>query len=242
MDIENGDVVRIITWEGKVSEDLFTVECAKNDNKGLVLIQDKHKKPIKVIRRRVIPATTDGMAIVVEAGSKFKAVCPVCPNVFEVNPTNTQIRCAEHGIYKLYWLGDKPMTDTTNDTTELTAEKKEKPMAKDNKEPIKVDIQFLAQLENCELWEKNVVNFNHHKISVVSYALICTSEPARKLCFNTYDGTLGKRNTEHPLPVAAFLEANPEMAAVKVWHPIKDLDKERSALQKKGYELVNVST
>ena len=115
-------------------------------------------------------------------------------------------------------------------------EKKEKQMQKENKEPVKVDIAEISKLDNCELWEKKVVNFNHHKISVVSYALIYKGDPQRKLCFNTYDGTLGKKSTE-PLPIDAFL-TNQTGQTKLTWHQVKDITKERAALQKKGYERI----
>jgi hypothetical protein len=241
MKLKNGDKVRILDWVSNVSEAEYEIVSCKCDSKGLIELKDLHGKSLKVIKRRIVPPSTDGYAVVIESGAKFKAVCPACPNVFEVVPNNTQIKCAEHGIYKLHWLGEKPMTEatteskTTEETTAVkkpTAAKKPKP----TREPIKVDIEQLKGLSDCELWRKSTVNFNHEKISVVSYALLCVNGVDRKLCFNTYDGTLGKRCTE-PLPITDFIADKKDDEKVK-WHPIKDLDKERAALAKKGYEQV----
>ena len=140
MDINVGDEVRVILWDGKISEACYVVESDKVDNKGLITLNDRHGKPLRVIKRRIVPESLDNRAIVIESGSKFKAVCPACRNVFEVVPTNTQIRCAEHGIFKLHWLGDKPMSETPTSDLDLVAEKKEKQMQKELYE-LKAELQ-----------------------------------------------------------------------------------------------------
>jgi hypothetical protein len=115
-----------------------------------------------------------------------------------------------------------------------TDKKTTKPAAR---EPVKVDFDALKALPNCELWTKKNVKFDHVDVDVQAHALLYVEGDApRKLCFNTYDGVLGKKSP--PLPTAEFT-ADTEVKNAKKpkpWFPIKDLGKARTKLGKDGYE------
>lgn len=131
-------------------------------------------------------------------------------------------------------------TKETKPATEKASKSKpktEKKSTKTVREPVKVDFAALKKLPNCELWTKKNVKFDHVDVDVQAHALLFTEGDApRKLCFNTYDGVLGKKSP--PLPIEEFV-ADTEVKNAKrpkPWFAIKDLGKARSKLGKDGYE------
>lgn len=96
-----------------------------------------------------------------------------------------------------------------------------------------VDLDDVKQ-HGVELWTKPQLNFDHAVMDVKAHALIADN-PVRKLCFNTYDGTLGKKKKMEDLHLDDFRDnARPE--GKKLWHtPKGTLDDVRQHLAKKGY-------
>ena len=118
-------------------------------------------------------------------------------------------------------------------TTKKAAPKKEKVKkerpARVVREPHKPDLAAIAKLESCELWTQGQVTFDHAKFDVAAHVLLFTGENPRKLCFNTYNGTTGKKGEQ--LPIEAFLKGE----KVSGSYSVKDLDKAREKLTKDGY-------
>ena len=108
------------------------------------------------------------------------------------------------------------------------AEKKERP-PRVVREPHKPDLAAIAKLENCELWTQGQVTFDHAKFDVAAHVLLFTGENPRKLCFNTYNGTTGKKGEQ--LPIEAFLKGE----KVSGSYTVKDVDKAREKLTRDGY-------
>lgn len=85
-----------------------------------------------------------------------------------------------------------------------------------------------------ELWTKPQLNFDHVTMDVRAHVLLATN-PLRKLCFNTYDGQLGKKKKVENLHLEEF-QANKSVPGKKLWHLLKGtLEEARQHLQKKGY-------
>jgi hypothetical protein len=122
-------------------------------------------------------------------------------------------------------------------TTKASKPKKPKKEAKPIREPVKVDLAALAGLQDCELWTKKGVKFDHPEVDVNAHVLVFSAgEASRKLCFNSYDGNLGKKSP--PLPIDEFL-ADKEVSGAKrpkPWFQVKDLEKTKTKLGKDGYE------
>jgi len=208
----------------------------------------------KVHFRRILPLDSDGKASVIESNDKYRAICPKCGNVFDVVPSDNTITCDTHGEFTLKWLGVKPMSDekeaaagtttapeapvaatetATTETAAPTTEKKSRPA---KKEPVVVDFAVLKALDGVELWTKKNVKFDHPDVDVQAHVLLLTGDSPRKYCFNTYNNALGKKAKK--LYVEEFL-ANEEVAGSKrsrPWFDVKNIEKERTDLGKKGYE------
>lgn len=225
------DEIRILELDGSVSRDVYVIDQDRSDRKGhLRLIHKKSGSTKKVHHRRVLPDYDDSMAIVLETGSKFYALCPECGKTEEILPTRDDITCPKCGKFSLYWLSAKPDLEVYQTKT-LSERKPKKEMAKNNK----VDIVQLLELENCELWSKTVA-FDHERIDARAFVLIFTGENPRKYCFNTYDGLLGKKSKK--LYVEEFI-ANTNVDGIDhvPWFSISEIEAVRKKLVKSGYAL-----
>lgn len=236
--------VRIVCPDGRISQEVYLIDSEKSDRKGHVLLKEKGTtKLVKVQFRRIIPVNVGGQAAVIESGGKYRAVCPNCNYVEMITAVSEYLTCPSHGQFPLYWLGVKPMTETVEKKVEKT--KREKPASEPKAEkppkvvrqPITVDMDALAGGAHCELWTRKDIKFDHERINVQSHTLLFTGTHPRKFCFNTYNGTLGKRS--EPLPIEEFLHDRAVKGAKKEkpWYGVADLDKARAKLQKDGYEL-----
>ena len=237
---EDSSEVRILKADGTISQEIYLVDTGKSDRKGQVTVREKGThKILKVQFRRVLPINVYGKSAVIESGGKYKAICPQCVHIENVTPSDDNIVCPSHGDFQLFWIGIKPMADMNEKKPaakrlvvkkELVA-KKAKPVRK----AIIVNLDNIAKTKHCELWTK-IVPFDHDKFDVQSHALIYTYTVPRKMCFNTYNGTLGKKS--EPLPIEEFTQDTP-VAGKKLWYPVASLEKERNKLMKEGYELHN---
>lgn len=256
--------VRYLTIDGKISDDIYLIdpgspededpgEYVRSDRKGhIALRQSSGSRDLKVHFRRVLSLEIDGKAPVIESSDKYRAICPNCGCVKDINPGEDKLICSTTcGEFPLHWLGAKPMADAVKETTETekpVADKKSgdsKPKAEKKaskpatREPVRVDFDALKGLANCQLWTKKNVKFDHVDVDVQAHALLFVEgEQPRKLCFNTYDGVLGKKSP--PLPIDHFIEDTevPNAKKPKPWFPIKDLGKAVAKLGKDGYEQI----
>ena len=90
------------------------VEYVRADRKGHIILKPEGgTKEQKVHFRRVLPVDIDGQALVIESNDKYRAVCPKCGCVENVDPSDTEINCSKCGKFKVHCLGVKPMVETT---------------------------------------------------------------------------------------------------------------------------------
>jgi hypothetical protein len=239
--------VRILCSDGKISQEIYEVESERSDRNGHVaLLEKRTRKPSKVQHRRILPVGVEGCAAVIESAGKYRAICPQCTYVEMVEPSNSHLDCSFHGKSELYWIGVKPMSDVVTksdkvdsaekvESTEKNVPKLEK-AAKVVKQTIVVDLNDIASKPNCELWTRSDVKFDHERVSVKAHTLLFVGDNPRKFCFNTYDGTLGKRC--EPLPIANFMSDTPVTNGKKdrPWYQVADIAKARAKLLKDGYE------
>lgn len=239
MSFDSDEHVRILTVDGHISNAQYSVVIGRANRRGHVTLQEiGTTRQIKVTQRRVLVNCAEDGAFVVASGDKFRAVCPQCTYVAEINPSHDAFECPTHGTINVQWRkGERPLVSATASAKPpkkaKTAEKKPpvKKQAQPAREQIIVDLQHLAGLEGCELWTKSNVRFDHAMVDVRAHTLICINGNVRKLCFNTYDGTLGKRGTA--LPIDEFLaDTDTEK---KRWYNVKSVDAERARLTKDGY-------
>ena len=239
---EVGQEVRLLLADGTISNDVYVMETLRSDRKGHVLVKEKNTaKQLKVQHRRILPIAAFGKSAVIESAGKYRSICPKCTYIEVVTSGTEYITCPLHGQFDLFWIGVKPMTIEVEPHTDdckdkkPSAEKRSRPtqVVKPSKTATLADLDKIAAIQHCELWTKNV-QFDHEKFDVKSHVLLYIHGQPRKFCFNTYNGTLGKRSTDLPLTEFAS-NTLPVGAKTKPWYSITDLNKVRDKLIKDGY-------
>lgn len=228
------DKVRIIELDGKISRSLYaltapSLEAAKADKNGCITLLDSGGKEVSVNKRRIILQSDPNKAIVISNNGRHRAICPKCSYVEQLGLAQRDVvNCPEHGQFELVWQGECSTMQSDDEATDKAAKNKKAPHR-----PIVVDLKALSSLKNCELWTKTGVRFDHAKIDVQAHTLLWTGKEPRKLCFNTYDGTLGK--TGKPLPIDDFV-ANKPQEDKQMWYLVNDIEVARQQLSKRGYQ------
>ncbi len=242
--------VRYLQLDGTITNGVYQIAEGRSDRKGFITLKERDgTQTVRVHHRRVLPLSVDGRAVVIESGDKFWALCPDCGQVVGVEVSTESIACQKCSkTFPLHWLGVKPMADTTTEKTKKEPKVKvpkpekapkavkEKPARPEKvvKTPTPVDITAIAKTPNCELWTKKNVKFDHARVDVQAHTLLFVGAAPRKMCFNTYNGTMGKKDIA--LPIAEFVADKAAKGAKAAWFAVPDLEKARAKLQKEGYE------
>lgn len=240
-------LVRYLQVDGRVSTDTArVVEVDMRKGRVTLAIMPGGVRRISINRRRLLPVDTDPAATVVEAGDRYRALCPACGKSVPIvqGDEAPEASCPQHGSFPLYWLGVKPMNDEVITTkpkpkAERAAPKPKAAKAprppKPKREPVQkkprvqkpaqaLDIGTIVQIG--ELYTKSDINFDHEHVHVLAHVLLVEGPAGvRKFCFNTYNGSLGKKSK---VDVDSF-------RAPDAGYAVKDLDKERTRLHRDGY-------
>lgn len=233
IDLEEGSEIRIINEKGKVSDEIYIVRASRSDRKGHVLIE-KDGSPLKVHYKRVVPRESHGKAVCVESTGRYFVMCPECNTTTEIEPNIDHYTCGTHGVKSILWTGVKPMANRQTRAIKPKApiQKVSKPKEQKKMKQNTVNLEELAKLPDCELYSLKNVKFDHARVEVNAHTLLFVGSNPRKLCFNTYNGNLGKKSAE--LPISDFLADKQDGS--KRWYPVKDIVKTREQLEKAGYE------
>lgn len=231
------DQFRIITMDGKVSRELFQM-VRPSDNKNRIVVEDESGGRLTIHKRRVLSPDSKGKAVALGKGSSTKAVCPKCVKVIEV--VDAKVTCPEHGEFETISHDQKHQPVNTVTHPRSQPDRSTSPMATSppttDAPPVgaTVDLTEVKKF-GVELWAKEQLNFDHVNMDVRAYVLLA-EDPVRKLCFNMYDGSLGKKKQVADLHLEEF-KANKPPQGKKHWHLLKGtLDDARQHLEKKGYK------
>ncbi len=233
--------VRVISPDGVVSSDTYehNAECA-TDSKGRVMITDGNGNSIAVHKLRILPEDSFGKAVVIEKNNRQFGHCPKCNKAVELDD-NGEFRCPECGVFDT--IGDSIKPIRSKKTKPSRPPKEEKPVTqsepkvKTKKSPAVLDIEIVKT--HGELWTKFQQKFDHAQIDLQSHILL-NEEPLRKLCFNTYNGSLGKKSKEpeKELKLTHFKDNSPDEQGKSVGYVLKGetIESMRQKLDKDGYK------
>jgi hypothetical protein len=220
---------RLITSEGGVSDDLYEV-IGPADRKHCVFAIGSNGDKVRIHRERLLPVDSNGKLVAVMHNGKLKAACPECSRTLVVLGDSAE--CPVHGIKPI--TSHEHLNGFNNPAVET---EKEHVMPKN--EVTTIDLSTVAEF-GSELWTKPQRKFSDPHTDVQSHVLLADNPP-RKLCFNTYNGTLGKRKkSKTDSTFAQQLQSfkdnvtmSPDGASV---YPLKStLDDARKKLEKTGY-------
>ena len=220
--------VRLLTPEGGVSSGLYEV-IGPADRKNCIYVSDGDSKRLRIHKERMLPVDSLGRIVAVRHGGKLKAACPVCARTLPVERNVTE--CPVHG--KMQITSHELLTNA--DDTSATSQ--EKAMPKTDTTAV-VDFTVVAKY-GVELWTKRQLKFSDPRTDVQSHVLLIDNPP-RKLCFNTYNGALGKKKSNTESTFLAQLQSFKDGATVTPAgisvYPLKGtLDDARKRLEKTGY-------
>ena len=220
--------VRLLTPEGGVSDELFDV-VGPADRKNCIYVVGGTGEQLRIHRERTLPADSLGKLVAVRHGDKLKTACPVCSRTLITERDFAE--CPVHGKHRI------TSHEHLNSTDSPSAPKQEEPMSKTDTATT-VDFAVVVQY-GVEVWTKQQLKFSDPRTDVQSHVLLADS-PARKLCFNTYNGALGKKKSNTDDGFLAQLQAFKDNVAVAPSgtsiYPLKGtLDDARKRLEKAGY-------
>jgi hypothetical protein len=228
--------VRVFTPEGKISREVYKV-CERPDRKGNILLESPTRQRLRVHQRRLIEPERGDVALVFQIDNQSRTTCPVCGTGFVLAPDQKTIKCPVHGEFQLSRNhGARAMT-TAND--KRARQKADKPKARPANKAlvVPVTIDFDAIKKVGQLWTRTGTKFDHPEIEVKTHTILIPpagKRPGRKLCFNSYDGTWGKR----PMPFDAdrFASTGTDTTGKTIGYLLKrTIEQEMAKLRKDGY-------
>jgi hypothetical protein len=220
--------IRLLTPEGGVSEELFEI-VGPADRKNCIYVRCGERQ-LRIHKERILPADSLGKIVAVRHGGKLKASCRICSRTLSVERNAAE--CPVHGRQLVTSNEQLNNPDESSATTQETEN-----MSKTDTTTM-VDFTVVAQY-GVELWTKQQLKFSDPRTDVQSHVLLADNPP-RKLCFNTYNGALGKKksNTEDNFvaQLQAFKDNTTVVPAGTSVYPLKGvLDDARKKLEKAGY-------
>lgn len=231
--------VRIISVDGKISAGIYEVDQSKTSRKGYVSVVNSNGS-LTVNRNRIVECD-DSSSLVVKIGDRYRASCTECEYTEDILSVNSVVICPTHGQLNLNFKNGEPVEMSeetavaveTEAVTEVATEQQTVKVRQERKvkEAVPVDFAAMIATENCVVYTKSNVTFDHAKINVKAHVLIYTGENPRKMCFNTYNDALGKKGKA--IDLQSFVEGK---EGENKWYSVKDLQKTIDKLIKDGYE------
>jgi len=230
--------VRLLSLDGLVSQETFEV-IEPADRRNHVMLESSDGTRVKAHKERILPGDALGKAPAIFHSGKYVGFCPKCATQLEV--IKNHVTCPTHGQFPIVTHETKPKLTTKKQPKRAPAQRKQK-MSKENSQPPVVDLDDIVKF-GTELWTKLQLKFDHAKIDVQAHVLVAEN-PLRKLCFNTYDGTLGKKKMKDPNDELQLNSFRDNIEAVEGKHKEKlvgyqvngEIDDIRKQLIKAGYK------
>ena len=223
--------VQIVSPDGFISPEHYETDGVA-DRKNIVTVLDSSAKPTRVHKHRLVPASDADRYAAVKAGNRLKAVCPNCGRHLEI--IDQKATCPIHGTKDVISNAQlqASATERTKEPDDMTA--------KAESSIPQVDLAKVAEYGD-ELWTNPNLKFSDPKTDAKAHALlsVTTEGVVRKLCFNTYNGTLGKRKGDpvELLHLQDFKDGKelPKDNGVMIYILKGTLEQARAKLRKSGY-------
>lgn len=158
--------------------------------------------------------------------------------------SNGKFWCPDHGVFETF--GDITITTFRKKASKPKSSKEKRKVTESSKtKKVAEKVDFDEVCKYGELWTRGQIPFDHATIDVQAHMLLYEVELGdeklvRKHCFNTYDGTLGKKMGDpiQRLQLEDFKNnKRTEEGKPLVGYDLKDpIETVRTKLEKKGYE------
>lgn len=233
---------RILNGLDEITDDVFVISDEGPDKRGnYLLIEDRkvaNPRRVRAHPTRILKINPEGSPVY-RHELETRANCPECGTPAGVDVGAECAKCTEHGTYPIDWgrVESGPRPAAPEPEKKITTSKPKKPKATVERTPragrASTNIDFAAMKKAGELWTKVGVSFDYPGFDVKAHVFIIAGEGgARKWCFNSYNGTWGKKSKDDDM--AMFIEN--KHGARAIGYPVKgDVEQERRKLQKAGY-------
>lgn len=217
--------VAVLAPNGKISTNCRLVKLPDVNNRAIV---EQSGKLIEVHRTRILsPDVVELLskkALLLQTPTKSYGICPQCQSASIVS--HGTIKCDTHGVFEVQDIPSLTKSGKLSKESKMTTQ----PAA----EPVAVEKDLVKQILEMgfEVWMKSNVPFTDPNITLNAYVIV-GDDPGRKLCFNTYNGSLGKKKTVEALELEGFGKGPTQQS-----YAVADTAKERDKLAKKGYHKV----
>lgn len=216
------------------TDTLATLVNKKCNKRGYLDVLFKDGVTHSVDKKRVLPKGALGMAILLSSTDGYDCFCPVNNCRKQAVFNGSVVICPEHGEHQPYVVGkpsDLIQEDTSDMENVMATQTLENPKMTDS-----VHVDESVIMTYGELWVKTF-SFDHPKVNTKAYVLLGEA-PNRKLCFNVFNGTLGKRSKDPvaELELEAFKTGSGGESSKPKYYILKEnLEKVRTKLIKDGY-------
>jgi len=234
---------RILNAEDVITEDVYTIVEGPDRKGNFLLVNDATQKRARAHPTRILKLNPEGSPVF-RQDTEMRAKCPKCDTTVVAEIAQEEIVCPEHGTFPLDWskidAGVRPaVPEPEKKTTGIVkAAKKAKAASGEKtqrraKAPIQID--FDAMRAAGEIWTKAGVEFDYPGFDVKAHILLIEAgADSRKLCFNSYNGTWGKKSKDEDLQLFLTNQRGPGNKVIGYF--VKGtLDQERRKLEKSGY-------
>lgn len=203
-------MVRILTIDNQISP--YLLEVIKNDGSGRMVLAAQHSngQPQRIVAcsQRVFAPDIIDKAPVIDTETGAVAVCPTCGDIHEIAADTTSITCSTHGQFELFrgtTHSKRRPAKVAKAPAKVPVPEAAKPakVARPSSKYAQLPLDLDALRAAGELWLKERIQFDHPGTAVRAYTLLFRHDDTWfKCCFNTYNGTLGRRST--PLDLASL--------------------------------------
>jgi uncharacterized Zn finger protein (UPF0148 family) len=241
--MNNTQRARILNPEDVITDDVHTIIEGPDYKGNYLLLNETTQKRTRQHPTRILKINEEGVAVYRHNDTEMRADCPdcKCPQTVEI-PQET-IQCPEHGKWTINWgtieSGPRPASADAGKkmATSRPLKSKTKSAAKKSigrsKSPMAIDFEAMKQAG--ELWTKTGVDFDYVQYEVKAHVLIIDDGVnSRKMCFNSYNGTWGKKSKDEDL--ALFISDQRAPGSKTIGYYIKvGVENERRKLERSGY-------
>ncbi len=237
--------VRVLGADDVIGDKIFEVDDGPDHKGNFVLLSPSttnNQKRQKVHVSRLLPVQSPSAEIVRHNGTILYISCPQCQHDTPVEVGMRRVTCQCHRSCSLNWetvpvlVRPAPQTDykpvqAAKAVTRRPATAKTPQIAKQINN---IDFDFLKK--HCELWTKGGINFDHGGFDVKAHIIVIYGEAEhRKLSFNSYNGTWGKKAKDKD--VKLFIDETKTNNKHQWYYFASSRDELHAKLKKNGYIL-----
>ena len=212
---------RILNIDGTLSSKIFTLVEYQNNQKA-ILRSIVDNKDISVHKNRIVPFEDVDRALCIVSGGIDLVICPRCLGItnkeFGIDTFVCEQGCGSYQFHSL--------------DSDSSAVRSTKIMNQKSKNIF--DLEAVGVYKSMVVYSKTN-KFNHPSIDSRSIIILHNSDKPRKMQFNIYNNSLGKKSGA--LPLDAFNKNEPPSGKCP-WSTIANVDAEVKRLLEDGYQQI----